>query len=89
MYIKKLNRELGLTIIIAEHRLEDVIPVSDKLMVMDKGKIIGYDLPEQVIEKLSETSSVLEAMPAAARLYHRLQGKGRCPVDVRGGRSYI
>ena len=87
--LKKLNRELGLTIIIAEHRLEDVIPVSDKLMVMDKGKIIGYDLPEQVIEKLSETSSVLEAMPAAARLYHRLQGKGRCPVDVRGGRSYI
>lgn len=87
--LKKLNRELGLTIIIAEHRLEEVIPVSDRLMVMDKGRIIGYDSPEKVIEMLSETSSVLEAMPAAARLYHMLHGKGGCPVDVRDGRSYI
>jgi len=87
--LKKLNRELGLTIIIAEHRLEEVIPVSDRLMVMDKGRIIGYDSPEKVIEMLSETSSVLEAMPAAARLYHKLHGKGGCPVDVRDGRSYI
>lgn len=87
--LKKLNRELGLTVIIAEHRLEDVIPVSDKLMVMEKGRLIGYDSPVRVIEKLSWTSSVLKAMPAASRLYHMLNGKGSCPVDVRDGRDFI
>ena len=87
--LKKLNRELGITVIIAEHRLEDVIPVSDKLLVMEKGKIIGYDTPEKVIEALSENNAVLEAMPAAARLYHSVGGIGKCPVDVREGRKFI
>ena len=87
--LKKLNRELGLTVIIAEHRLEDVIPVSDKLMVMDKGQIAVFDSPSAVIETLPESGSALKAMPAAARLYHILGGKGSCPVDVREGRTYI
>jgi len=87
--LKKLNRELGITVIIAEHRLEDVIPVSDKLMIIENGSIIGYDSPEKVIESLSDNSGVLEAMPAAARLYHAVKGKGRCPVDVREGRKFI
>ncbi len=87
--LKKLNSELGLTVIIAEHRLEDVIPVSDKLMVMEKGGLLGFDSPVSVIEKLSDASGVLKAMPSAARLYHIMNGKGRCPLDVREGRNFI
>ena len=87
--LKKLNSELGLTVIIAEHRLEEVIPVSDKLLVMEKGEITGFDAPADVIDRLSDKSLVLNAMPAAARLYHRLSGKGKCPLDIKEGRNFI
>ncbi len=87
--LKKLNRELGFTVIIAEHRLEDVIPVSDKLMIMENGSITAYDSPEKVLEKISEYSPVLSAMPAAVRVYHALCTTGKCPVDIREGRDYI
>ncbi len=87
--LKKLNRELGLTVIIAEHRLEEVIPVCDRLMIMEKGGISGYGSPETVIAELSEDSTAMQAMPAAARLYRTLEKGGKCPVSIRSGRAYI
>ena len=43
--IYRINRELGTTVIISEHRLEELFTMADKVMVMDKGKIIAYDEP--------------------------------------------
>ena len=36
----RINRELGTTILICEHRLEDVIPMANRLLVMDRGAVI-------------------------------------------------
>ena len=46
--LHKINKELGTTIIISEHRLEEVIPMADKIVVMDQGKIIADQRPENV-----------------------------------------
>ena len=40
--VLRLKRELGLTVIMAEHRLEDVVPVSDKLLVLENGRITAF-----------------------------------------------
>ncbi|MBR5732416.1 MAG: ABC transporter ATP-binding protein, partial [Lachnospiraceae bacterium] len=40
--VVKLNRELALTVVIVEHRLEDIIPVSDKLLVLEDGKVRAF-----------------------------------------------
>ena len=87
--LRKLNRELSLTILIVEHRLEEVIPISDRLLVMEKGRLLAYDEPRAVIEGLKEKPELLCAMPAAARLYHAVQGTGECPLDISEGRAYI
>ncbi len=87
--LKKLNRELSLTIVIVEHRLEEVIPVSDKLLVLEKGNLLYYNTPKKVIEKLGNTPQLLCSMPASARLYHAVKGRGDCPLDIREGRNYI
>lgn len=87
--LKKLNRELALTIIIVEHRLEDVIPISDKLLILEYGEVLDYDAPKLVIERLKEKPEILCAMPSAARLYHLLYATGECPLDVREGRNFI
>jgi len=87
--IRKLNRELGLTVLIIEHRLEEVIPISDRLLVLDHGGLLLEGTPEKVIRNLSGRKDLLRAMPAAVRLYHALGAEGKCPLDVRQGRSYI
>ncbi len=87
--LKRLCWDFSITIIIAEHRLEDVVPVCDKLIVMENGKIIAANEPRKVIDQLSHRRDILCGMPAASRLHAKISGRGSCPLTVREGRSYI
>ena len=87
--LKRLCCDFSLTIIIAEHRLEDVVPICDKLIVMENGRLIADDEPRSVISKLSSRRDIICGMPAASRLYAKLSGSERCPLTVREGRFYI
>jgi len=87
--VRRLNRELGLTVIIAEHRLEDVIPECDRLAVMKNGRLICCAPPEQAAADLNGDPDLLEAMPVAVKLFNRLGGEGKCPLSVRQGRRFI
>lgn len=51
--VYKINRDLGTTVIISEHRLEEVFPMADRVMVMDEGKIIAFDTPGKIGQILS------------------------------------
>lgn len=86
--VRKINRELGLTVIMTEHRLEEIIPVCDKVLTLENGRAQHFDTPERVVRSLKD-SPLLCAMPAAARLYHVLKGGEECPLDVRAGREFI
>lgn len=46
--LQKLNRELGLTIILVEHRLEEVFPIADKVLVMENGRVLLYAPPRDI-----------------------------------------
>ena len=89
--LHKLNRELGLTILLTEHRLEEVIPLCDHLLVMDAGRLLVDAPPRQALEALSalHREDLLCAMPAAVRLHHLLQAEGPCPLDGREGRAFV
>ena len=87
--LRRLCSDFSITIIIAEHRLEDVVPLCDRLLVMDKGQLIANGKPSEVISKLKERPDILCGMPAAARLYAELSGSESCPLTVREGRDFI
>ena len=87
--LKRLNQELGLTIIMAEHRLEDVIPVCSRLIVMDSGRVIADAPAEKAIPQLRGRNDIICGMPAASRLYAELENGGECPITVMDGRRYI
>lgn len=88
--IKKINSELGVTIIISEHRLEEVIPMSDKIIVMDKGSIIAQGNAPNVINSLKEQKSeIFVAMPSAIQIYSKIQSDKPCPITVRQGRKFL
>ena len=87
--VRKINRELGLTVILTEHRLEEVIPLCDRLLVLQAGRVLHWDEPRKVVSRLANLPELLCFMPAAARLFHAVRGQGDCPLDVREGRTFI
>ncbi|MGM9626296.1 MAG: ABC transporter ATP-binding protein [Eubacteriales bacterium] len=87
--IKKLNEDFSLTVIIVEHRLEELIPICSRLLVMEEGRLIRCGSPREVIASLDDNDDLLAAMPTAARMYHTLGCKDACPLTVREGRAYI
>ncbi len=87
--LHKINEEQGLTIILAEHRLENAVPLCNKLAVMDEGRLTEPDDPRTVCEKLMENEKLFALMPAAARIYSLTGRKGGCPVSVKEGKNYV
>ena len=47
-FILKVNDELGTTIVLIEHDMGVVMDISDRVVVLDYGKIIGDDVPDNV-----------------------------------------
>ena len=90
--LKRLNRELGLTVIIAEHRLEEVFPMADNVLVMDMGHLAVFDSPRNVgdrLRQIREDHPMLMGLPSAVRIFGALGADGDCPLTVREGRDFL
>lgn len=85
--VRRLNQELGITILMAEHRLEEAVPGCDRLMVMESGELIANGKPGEVIGSLRDRPELLCGMPAASRLHAMIGAEGECPLTVRQGRE--
>ncbi len=46
--IQKLNRELGLSILLVEHDMSVVMGISDEVLVLNEGKVLAEGTPQQV-----------------------------------------
>lgn len=88
--LKKINRELGTTILITEHRMEDVFPAADRVVVMEQGRITAAGEPREVARQLYEADSPLfSALPAPVRIFFADQRAGSVPLTVREGRQWL
>lgn len=93
--VKKINRELGTTVLITEHRLEDVIPMADKVIVMEQGAIIADATPPDAGTILAQKNHpMFMAMPTPLQAYSMIYQDGigqeyHSPVDVREGRKWL
>ena len=86
----KINRELGITIILTEHRLEEAFPFATRVVVMEKGEIICDDGPEKVgLHLKDKDSGMFLAMPTAMRVWAGVQTKLACPLTVRDGSDFL
>ena len=88
--VRKINIELGTTVIITEHRLEDIFPYADRAIVMDSGKVIADDTPQKIGKLLWEQGNdMFAAMPTPVRAFYGAGGEGDCPLTVREGRNWL
>lgn len=86
--LQKLNSELGTTIIITEHRLENVFPAADKIAVMENGRITAFDTPEK-IGTLMKNSPVSQGFPASVQVFQGLDIDDKCPLTIKDGRRFL
>ncbi|KIR02465.1 Duplicated ATPase component CbrU of energizing module of predicted cobalamin ECF transporter [Lachnospiraceae bacterium TWA4] len=88
--VRKINRDIGTTIIITEHRLEDVIPWADELFLMDNGKVLMHGKPEKLGLELKEKHPELFLMmPTPMQIYAGTSSQLDCPLTVSEGRSWM
>lgn len=87
--VSKLNREMGLTVVLIEHRLEEALPMADRVIALENGRIRIDAPPAQACEQLRAHPVLLDSMPGAVRLFHALAGEGHCPITVREGRRFL
>lgn len=86
----RINRELGTTVIISEHRLEELFPMADRVAVMDEGKIICCDSPRNVGTALAAAEHpMFYGLPAVMKIYARAGAGGECPMTIRDGRLWL
>lgn len=88
--VQRLNRELGVTVILSEHRLEDALPMADRATVLEQGRLTALGTPDEVARALLERGSpFFAAMPTPVRVWGGVGAPGKCPLDIRAGRALL
>lgn len=78
--VAKMHQELGMTIILVSHSMEDVAKYVDRLIVMNHGSIMLDGTPREVFRYYQELEVVGLAAPQVTYLMHELRKRG-IPVD--------
>ena len=92
--VSKLNRELGVTVILTEHRLEEAFPLSNRVIAMGEGRVIADGSPREVALRLREREhGMFLAMPTVMRVWAAVD-KGTAviedvPITVRDGSNWL
>ncbi len=88
--LEKINRELGVTIILTEHRLEDAFPLAERAIVLDKGSIISDDGLRKTGENLKKLKhNMYYSLPTPMRVYGEVEDGCEYPVTVREGKYWL
>lgn len=99
--IYKINRDLGTTVIISEHRLEELFPMADRVIVMEEGKISAFDQPwqigkflagvkeEGVVPSEEDKHPMFYGLPAVMKIYADVKPEGYIPMTIRDGRLWL
>ena len=88
--VKKINRDIGTTVLLTEHRLQDIIPYADRIFVMDEGGVFMEGTPREIGTALGrEKHGMFLSMPVPMQIYGETRSHLTCPLTVSQGRQWI
>lgn len=92
--VRQINEEFGVTVILVEHRLEEVFAEADQLLMMRQGRLAYVGEPRGVIMDINQAKDALflPYVPAIARFFlHLGQGANQMtlPLTVKEGRACL
>ncbi len=74
--IAKLREETGMTVILVSHSMDDVAKYVDRIIVMNKSKVMFDDEPKEVFRHYKELEEVGLAAPQVTYIMQALKEKG-------------
>ena len=81
--IKKMHNDLGITIILVSHSMEDISNIADKILVMNKGQVAMYDTVDNVFIQADELTKIGLNAPQMTLLFLELRKMGlNVPVNI-------
>ncbi|GAB6181813.1 energy-coupling factor transporter ATPase [Desulfotomaculum defluvii] len=84
--IKRLNEELGFTVVLIEQRLERCFHLADRVIMMERGKVVQDAQPVQVARWAAKKG--IPFIPPVARLFSLL-GYHTVPITIKEGRKQL
>ena len=88
--VGRLNREMGMAVIIAEHNLDEVFALCDRVIVLDHGRIYSDGTPQETGAYLARNRHVMAlSMPTPMRIYAACNDGQKCPVSVKEGHEWL
>lgn len=98
--VRKLNTELGVTVVMGEQCLEEAFAIADRAAVLDRGALAAFGTPRAVAGQLyAAGSSTAQALPSPLRIYCEVEKSrvlgdaegalAEAPLTVREGRSWL
>ncbi len=90
--IRKLSETYGITIVMAEHNLEDIFSLADRIMVLEDGNLIADEKPEDlsgILKQRNSGTAMMKALPSAVRLFADRSKALECPLNVREAVRYL
>ena len=83
--VAKLREETGMTVILVSHSMEDVARYVDRIIVMNKSRVMFDDAPKMVFRHYKELEEVGLAAPQITYIMQALKAKGlRVDTDITG-----
>lgn len=89
--LDRINKQFDTTIIIVEHRVEELFEMAKKIAVLDNGELVYFDTPRNVGRMLNEQICKTVALPTSVRIFNALESQSdkACPLNTQQGRQYI
>lgn len=92
--IKKINLDIGTTIIISEHRLGELFPMSDRVLVLDNGQVIIDAPPKDASRMILESGHIMaKALPSYMNIFAAVEGESAktksYPLSIKKSREWL
>ncbi len=80
--LSSLNKDFGMTVVIASHDVDEIVRFADRVIVLDHGRIILEGKPDQVFREVDTLDRVFVHVPDLARLGKILHINGGNPLSL-------
>ncbi len=85
-FLKQVNEEFGITVLIAEHHTEDVFAMADKVVFLKDGQVFSQGAPETVCRVLYTEPKLRRFVPQVSAWFLESGKQGSVPFTVKEAR---
>lgn len=95
--LRRLNEEMAMTVILSEHRLEEVLPLADRVLLLENGELRLNGTPREFVQYAGQSGQTVAAgyLPAAPALFLALAQEplaaspAEIPLTLREGKTWL